>query len=275
MSDLHQKLMDEAYEWWQNDGKNASRGDFITHCKSKSQKHLDAVVAGNLNYQVCNGGFGQWVDNGYAVDAWDHVEDLLNRMGTKNSKAILRMLESFKEYISFDSSERGCFGCYWISNGPQECGWCDMGVNEGDYDEETDKYEIVDCEYCNGSGYEEEEVNEGGDIAESRSRDFWEISEAWMVEVEDFLNDRPLVKADDPKVEKETVSRSSSSVKYPKIKVELVGQDGNAFSIMGRVSKAMRRAGVEKDVIDQYTKESMSGDYDHLLQVAMSYVDVA
>lgn len=58
------------------------------------------------------------------------------------------------------------------------------------------------------------------------------------------------------------------------IEVELVGQDGNAFAILGRVQRAMRRAGVEKEVIDQYAEEATSGDYDHLLATTMRYVEV-
>ena len=62
--------------------------------------------------------------------------------------------------------------------------------------------------------------------------------------------------------------------KYPEITVELVGQDGNAFAIMGRVAQALRRNGVSREEIDQYRKESMSGDYDNLLRTAMRWVDV-
>ena len=63
-------------------------------------------------------------------------------------------------------------------------------------------------------------------------------------------------------------------MKAPETKpeVKLVGEDGNAFSIMGRVSKALRRAGADKEYVDKYLNESMSGDYDHLLGVAMEYV---
>jgi hypothetical protein len=63
--------------------------------------------------------------------------------------------------------------------------------------------------------------------------------------------------------------------KYPDIHVQLTGEDGNAFMVMGLVSKAMRRAGLTKARIDEYTNESMSGDYDHLLATAMAYVDVS
>lgn len=67
----------------------------------------------------------------------------------------------------------------------------------------------------------------------------------------------------------------AAGVKYPEIEVQLTGQDGNAFAIMGAVSGALRRHGVPKEEIDAYTKESMSGDYDHLLQTAMRWVSVS
>jgi hypothetical protein len=50
--------------------------------------------------------------------------------------------------------------------------------------------------------------------------------------------------------------------------------DGNAFSVMGAASKAMRAAGATKADIDTYTKDAMSGDYDHLLRVTMENVDL-
>jgi hypothetical protein len=62
--------------------------------------------------------------------------------------------------------------------------------------------------------------------------------------------------------------------KYP-VNVQLSGNDGNAFYIMGAVSKALRRHGVPKSEVDQYLAESMSGDYDHLLQTAMEWVEVS
>jgi hypothetical protein len=34
--------------------------------------------------------------------------------------------------------------------------------------------------------------------------------------------------------------------------VKLTGHDGNAFSIMGRVKKALMRTGADKEYIDQY-----------------------
>jgi hypothetical protein len=62
--------------------------------------------------------------------------------------------------------------------------------------------------------------------------------------------------------------------KYPNIKVKLTGRDGNAFAIMGRVSAALRKAKVSHEEIKQFTDECTSGDYNHLLQTCMKWVDV-
>lgn len=55
--------------------------------------------------------------------------------------------------------------------------------------------------------------------------------------------------------------------------VQLSGQDGNAFLIIARVLKALKKAGLEKEAV-KFKKEATSGDYDHLLQTAMEYVNV-
>ena len=56
--------------------------------------------------------------------------------------------------------------------------------------------------------------------------------------------------------------------------VTLVGEDGNAFAIMGSVKKALRQAGADQEYINRYLNAATSGDYDHLLVVSMKYVDV-
>jgi hypothetical protein len=58
------------------------------------------------------------------------------------------------------------------------------------------------------------------------------------------------------------------------IEVQLTGQDGNAFAIIGAVQKALRNGGVPADEIAAVRDDMMSGDYDHLLRVAMETVDV-
>jgi hypothetical protein len=65
------------------------------------------------------------------------------------------------------------------------------------------------------------------------------------------------------------------SVKYPEIEVQLSGNDGNAFAIMGAVQRALRRAEIPQHEIEQYLNQSMNGDYDNLLRVAMNWVKVS
>ena len=65
------------------------------------------------------------------------------------------------------------------------------------------------------------------------------------------------------------------NVKYPDVEVQLSGQDGNAYSIMGAVSKAMRRAGIDQAERDAYFAESTSGDYDNVIATAMRWVSVS
>lgn len=57
------------------------------------------------------------------------------------------------------------------------------------------------------------------------------------------------------------------------VKVPLTGEDGNAFAIIGRVRTALRHAGYEPELIEEFTREAMSGDYDHLIQTVLEYVD--
>lgn len=58
----------------------------------------------------------------------------------------------------------------------------------------------------------------------------------------------------------------------PKPICKLVGEDGNAFAIMGRVTSSLRKAGYSH-LVKQYQQEATSGGYDRLLNVSLEYVD--
>lgn len=58
------------------------------------------------------------------------------------------------------------------------------------------------------------------------------------------------------------------------VAVQLSGIDGNAFAILGAVSKALKKAG-ETEGAAEFMAEATSGDYDHLLQTAMDFVEVS
>lgn len=59
----------------------------------------------------------------------------------------------------------------------------------------------------------------------------------------------------------------------PRPQLQLVGIDGNAFNIVGKAAKAMKRARCSAEHIKAYQAEAMSGDYDHLIQVTMTFCD--
>ena len=46
--------------------------------------------------------------------------------------------------------------------------------------------------------------------------------------------------------------------KYPAIEVKLIGQDGNAFAVLGAVRRALRDNGVEAPEVEAFTAEAMA-----------------
>ena len=70
-------------------------------------------------------------------------------------------------------------------------------------------------------------------------------------------------------------TKSTAKPKFPHVRVKLVGHDGNAFSILGRVTQAMRKHGVEDAEVKAFMAEATSGDYNNLLATAMRWVDVS
>lgn len=58
------------------------------------------------------------------------------------------------------------------------------------------------------------------------------------------------------------------------VSVQLIGTDGNAFSILGKVTETLKQAGYDDEFINEYLEQATSGDYDNLLQVTMTYVYV-
>lgn len=63
--------------------------------------------------------------------------------------------------------------------------------------------------------------------------------------------------------------------KYPDVHVKLVGGDGNAFAIIGKVASAMRAQSVSNEDIRQFHAEATAvSDYNHLLQKVMEWVEV-
>ena len=58
-----------------------------------------------------------------------------------------------------------------------------------------------------------------------------------------------------------------------KVKMTLVGINGNAFALMGAFQDQARRQGWKEDVIAKVIKECQSIDYDHLLQTLLANIE--
>lgn len=102
--DIHQELMNRAY---QNYGQKAERvrmakastkvGNALlgrsydnglgtqhsNFLEALSEAERIAVVFGNLNYQIGNGGINQWISNGYYADTYDYLQQYIQRYGEK------------------------------------------------------------------------------------------------------------------------------------------------------------------------------------------------
>ncbi len=78
-----------------------------------------------------------------------------------------------------------------------------------------------------------------------------------------------------PRGERRPSVTAPSSPKYPDVEVQLSGEDGNAFVIIGRCRQAMRRADLPAAEIQAFTDEAKSGDYDNVLRTAMKWFDVS
>ena len=65
-------------------------------------------------------------------------------------------------------------------------------------------------------------------------------------------------------------NRKENTIAKTDIAVKLVGEDGNAFAILGRCYQALVRAR-RRDLWEEFRKEATSSDYNHLLATVCDY----
>lgn len=63
-------------------------------------------------------------------------------------------------------------------------------------------------------------------------------------------------------------------MRYPDITVKLIGQNGNAFNLLGICAKEMRRAKLPKEEVDEFMRQAQSGDYNHLLATIGEWFEI-
>lgn len=61
--------------------------------------------------------------------------------------------------------------------------------------------------------------------------------------------------------------------RHPDVTVQLTGIDSNAMNIIAAVTKALRRAGYGSQT-REFVNEATAGDYNHVIQTAMQWVNV-
>ncbi len=66
-----------------------------------------------------------------------------------------------------------------------------------------------------------------------------------------------------------TIYMTNEMINEKKVKMNLVGLDGNAFVLMGAFSRNAKRQGWTKEEIDVVLQKCMSGDYNNLLSTLM------
>ena len=62
-------------------------------------------------------------------------------------------------------------------------------------------------------------------------------------------------------------------IKFPHVRVKLVGSDGNAFFILGRCQRAAQWGNLTPEEIQTFMNEAQGGDYNHLLATCMKWFD--
>ena len=61
---------------------------------------------------------------------------------------------------------------------------------------------------------------------------------------------------------------------HPEISIPMVGEDGNAFAILARIRRIMRRANLPESEWDAFHEEATSGDYCNLLRTVVLWFSV-
>lgn len=243
--DYHQELMDAACSLWKEN--NWSYTKLLTQLPNNQRA---AVLLGTLNYQVLNGGFYQWYDNGY-YQGTNSLLRVLSRM--ESSCPLAGAVRALVEQASLLIQEAEL-------------------INESDYYGEEE-----DDEECSAWDQAEEDREEILQKLSPIDESYWVISEHFMVQAEVFLRREDNIEILEAflKAHKEALEATSKvPTETPKPRVKLVGEDGNCHVIMAKVVRALRQAKTGKAHIEAYLQEAMSSDYDHLLYVTGQYVDI-
>lgn len=255
----HQTLMDSAYEKFRAPDC-AWRRRFLLESLTNLEKL--AVLLGNLNNQVCNGGFLQYADNGYAFETGPG--------GTGAHEAIAAAADMHRD-LDPELADHIVAMMRHVEDAPGEHETEEEVVGHETDEETGEEEEVTETVRCRERHFAGTDRFDDAYYAFPQERVmafFQGVLDAWDEEADPFEGTfafrAPARRAPRP---------SHGGVRYPEVSVRLVGEDGNAFAIMARVSAAMRRAGVAQAEIDAFRAEAQAGDYDGLLATCLRWVD--
>jgi len=266
---FHQYLMDLAYKRWNTEG-DLKGVIYETFVRSLDDRQQRAVVLGNLEQQVCNGGWGLWYGNGYHRVAHETLEvlgDMIDK-GYRLADRVIPMIEAILQAEAEIKS--GAYGAY--DKGGQH--YAGYRSEEADEDQGYDPYE-EQCEF----------ENKILGFCDANDDLYYEFNEAFLIQCEVYL--RRLSEIEVPveflethreALQRDALTPEKVEIQNPaprKPKVRLTGESGNIFSIMGCVERALRKAGASTEALREYREQSMSGDYNNALRVAMDWVEVS
>lgn len=262
--DYHQDLMTKAYEGYKS---GMAYEDFIG---TLDVQQRTAVLIGNLEYQVCNGGFHQWHDNGYSKEI-DELLKTLKGMSTECPLASQVHDLVFKAKKNIQEAEN---------------------LSESDFEDYNSRYHDYD-DFEDDEEYEEEEDNSYelyqdayDDLLRMEGLDdaYYAIMEPWLVQVEFHLRRQAGMEISIDLLEtykeeltagkKDPAEGADPIPQILKPVVKLTGSNGDALAIVSKVKRALRDAGTPREIIDLYQKEALSGDYNNVLVTSMKYADV-
>ena len=251
----------------------------LSFLREKDERVLLLQEMSDYIGQVYNGGHCQYYDNGYTSDERSghgsntegnieiHKEmmELFQKYipSSETKTLFLAIMDDFKDTINNEECQ-DCGGSGSYED--EDCYECNgSGQDEdGDNCSECGGRGTVDgsnCYSCNGSGVSDYLVCEGAGELDER---LYAIDK----DIEAIMNQFCHAIINNTTVVDSTPFRSG---KKPKCKD--FRSDGNAFALIGKVSRCLKENGL-KDQVEAFQKEAMSGDYNNVLRTCLKYVDI-
>lgn len=230
----HQELMNVAYARFEGH-KEWSKKDFWNQLGDTERL---AVFAGNLNYQVDNGGFQQWHYNGYSAQATWLLEHLpkFGPISIKVANLIFDAMVAIEDWKP-DVEE-------WVA----------------------DEWEDEDGHF-HQDGYYEMVPNEEEPYVDQLDEPYYALQDEFLAEVETVLQ----------KDEAEIMlilARPQPANIYIRKPIVRGPLDGNIFAVMGAAQSALEAANQKDQVAVMVEQVTAVSNYSMALAVIMDYVDI-